>query len=225
HLQTGLRLGVHRQRYVDGHLVTVEVGVEGLADQRVELDGLSLDQYRLERLDAEAVKRRGAVEEHHLVGDDLFQGVPDLVLHVAVALELLAGALDVVGDAALLELLEEERLEQLEGHALRHAALVQHELRSDDDDRAAGVVDALTEQVLAEATLLAAEEVGEGAQRAVGAGVHDGAPATAVVDEGVDGLLQHALLVAHDHLGCALLHELLEAVVAVDEAAVEVVQV
>ena len=38
------------------HLVTVEVGVEGRADQRVQLDGLALDQHRLERLDAETVQ-------------------------------------------------------------------------------------------------------------------------------------------------------------------------
>ncbi|CAM5366019.1 hypothetical protein SGRIM128S_00572 [Streptomyces griseomycini] len=39
-----------------GHLVTVEVRVERGADERVDLDGLALDQLRLERLDAEAVQ-------------------------------------------------------------------------------------------------------------------------------------------------------------------------
>jgi hypothetical protein len=38
---------------VHGHLVTVEVGVERGAHQRVDLDRLALDQHRLERLDAE----------------------------------------------------------------------------------------------------------------------------------------------------------------------------
>ena len=38
------------QRQVDDHLVAVEVGVERGADQRVHLDGLALDQLRLERL-------------------------------------------------------------------------------------------------------------------------------------------------------------------------------
>ena len=38
-------------------------------------------------------------------------------------------------------------------------ALVQLERRADDDDRAARVVDALAEQVLAEAALLALEHV------------------------------------------------------------------
>src|SRR5690606_33004634 len=86
HLEPRFGLGVDGQRHVDRHLVAVEVGVEGLADQRVELDGLTLDEDRLERLDAEAVERGSAVEEDHLVGDHLFERVPDLVLDIAVAL-------------------------------------------------------------------------------------------------------------------------------------------
>jgi hypothetical protein len=98
------------------------------------------------------------------------------------------------------------------------------ELRADDDDRAAGVVDALAEEVLAEAALLALEHVAERLQRAlVGAG--DGLAAAAVVEERVDGLLQHPLLVADDDLRGVELLQALEAVVAVDDAAVEVVEV
>ena len=53
----------------------------------------------------------------------------------------------------------------------------------------------------------------------------DGLAAAAVVEQRVDGLLQHALLVADDDLGRVELLQPLEAVVAVDDAAVEVVQV
>ncbi len=87
-----------------------------------------------------------------------------------------------------------------------------------------GVVDALAEQVAAEATLLALEQVGEALELAL-AGAADGAAAAAVVDERVDGFLQHALFVAHDDVGRAQLHQPLEPVVAVDDAAVEVVEV
>ena len=94
----------------------------------------------------------------------------------------------------------------------------------DHDDRAAGIVDALAEQVLAEPALLALQHVGQRLQRPlVGAG--DDPPAAAVVEQGVDRFLQHALLVAHDDLGRAQLDQPLQAVVAVDDAAVEVVQV
>ena len=132
--------------------------------------------------------------------------------------------LTVARQALRVEARIDERLEQLERHLLRQAALVQLEFGTDDDDRAAGIVDALAEQVLAEAALLALEHVGERLQRAlVGAG--DDAAAAAVVEQRVDRLLKHALLVADDDVGRAQLHQPLQAVVAVDDAAVEVVEV
>ncbi len=101
---------------------------------------------------------------------------------------------------------------------------MQLELRPDDDDRAARVVHALAEQVLAEPALLALQHVAEGLERAV-AGARDGTTAAAVVEQRVDGLLQHALLVVDDDLGSAEIQKTTEAVVAVDHAAVQVVQV
>ncbi len=65
------------------------------------------------------------------------------------------GRLDRRSLATQLQLLENEGLEELERHLLRQTALVQAQLRTDHDDRAAGVVDALAEQVLAEPALLA----------------------------------------------------------------------
>ena len=52
-----------------------------------------------------------------------------------------------------------------------------------------------------------------------------GRPAAAVVEQAVDGLLQHALLVVDDDLRRAEVQQALEAVVAVDDATVQVVQV
>jgi uncharacterized coiled-coil protein SlyX len=65
---------------MDGHLVAVEVRVEGRADQRVKLDRLALDQHRLEGLDAEAVQRRRAVQQNRVLLDHLLEDVPDLGL-------------------------------------------------------------------------------------------------------------------------------------------------
>ncbi len=45
----------------------------------MQLDGLALDQDRLEGLDAEAVQRGGAVEENRVLLDDFFEDVPDLL--------------------------------------------------------------------------------------------------------------------------------------------------
>ncbi len=221
HQHAALELRFQRQRHVHRHLVAVEVGVERGADQRVKLDRLALDQHRLERLDAETMQRRRAVQQHRMLADHLLEDVPhfgSFLLHHPL------GGLDGGGVAVLLQLRVDERLEQLERHLLRQPALVQLQLRPDDDDRAAGIVDALAQQVLPEAALLALQHVGQRLQRTL-VGARDGAAAAAVVEQRVDALLQHALLVAHDDVGRAQLDQPLQAVVAVDHAAVQVVQV
>src|SRR6516225_756039 len=82
----------------------------------------------------------------------------------------------------------------------------------------------ITEQVLAEAPLLALDHVGERLQRAlVGAG--DGPAAAPVVEQRIHRFLEHALLVAHDDIGRIELEQPAQAVVAVDDPAVQVVQV
>ena len=101
-----------------------------------------------------------------MVLDDLFQDVPDLVV---LAFEHLLGRLDRVGVAQLLEPANDERLEQLQGDLLGQTALVQAQLGADDDDRAGRVIDALAEQVFAEAALLALDHVGQRLQRPIAA--------------------------------------------------------
>ncbi len=221
HQRARLHLRLQRQRHVHGHLVAVEVGVERRAHQRMQLDRLAFDQHRLEGLDAEAVQRRRAVQHHRVLADHVLEDVPD---HRLLRLDHLLRRLDRGGEPHRLQLVEDVGLEQLERHQLRQPALVQLELRADDDDRAPRVVDALAEQVLAEAPALALDHVGERLQRPlVGAGHR--LAAAAVVEQRVDGLLQHPLLVAHDDVGRLELEQPLQPVVAVDDAAVQVVQV
>ena len=101
---------------------------------------------------------------------------------------------------------------------------MQLQLRADHDDRAAGVVDTLAQQVLAEPALLALQQVRQRLQRPV-ARAGDRTATAAVVEQRVDGLLQHPLLVVHDDLGRAEVDQPLQPVVAVDHPAVQVVQV
>ena len=156
-----------------------------------------------------------------MLADHLFEDVPHLRTFT---LDQALGRLDRRGFATQLQLLEDERLEELERHLLRQAALVQAQRRADHDDRAAGVVHALAEQVLAEPALLALDHVREGLERAlVGAG--DGTAAAAVVQQRIHRFLQHALFVAHDDVRRVQLEEPAQAVVAVDDAAIEIVQV
>ena len=104
------------------------------------------------------------------------------------------------------------------------AALVELQLGADDDDGTARVVDALAEQILAEPALLALEHVAQGFQRAV-AGAGHGPAMAAVVEERVDRLLQHPLFVVDDDVGRLELQQVLQAVVAVDDAAIEIVEI
>ena len=93
-----------------------------------------------------------------------------------------------------------------------------------DDYRAGRVVDALTEQILTEAALLALERVGERLERTVGVAL-DGRRLAAVVEQRVDCLLEHTLLIAQNHVGSLDFNQALQTVVADDHAAVEVVEV
>src|ERR1700730_12335994 len=98
----------------------------------MDLDRLTLDEHGLEGLDAETVKRRGAVQQNRVILDDLFEDVPDDgLLH----LDHLFGLLDGGAVAGLLEAVIDEGLEELERHLLGKTALVQLQLRTDDDDR------------------------------------------------------------------------------------------
>ena len=221
HQDRCLDLRFRRERDVDGHLVAVEVGVERGADERMDPDRLALDEHRLERLDAEAMQRRRAVQKDGMLADDFLEDVPHFR---PLLLDHLLRLLDRGDETALFELVVDERLEQLERHLLGQPALVQLQLGADDDDRTARVVDALAEQVLAEPPLLALERVAQRLQRTVVRPAQHAA-AAAVVEQRVDRFLEHALFVADDDVRRLELHQLLQPVVAVDDAAIEVVEV
>src|SRR5699024_6340276 len=113
-----------------------EVRVEGTTHQRVQVDGLTFHQLRFEGLDTQAVQRGGTVEHHRVFGDDLFEHVPD---HRAGTFDHPLGGLDVLRVVQIHQALHHERFEQLQGHLLGQAALVQLQLRADHDHTAAGV--------------------------------------------------------------------------------------
>ena len=221
HEQLGLEDGGIAQRQVHGHLVAVEVGVECRTCQRVQLHGLTFDQLGLEGLDTQTVKRRGTVHEYRMALDDVLQNAPD---DRVLAVDDLLRGLDRLDDAALDELADHERLVELGGHVLRNTHLVHLQLGADDDDRTGRVIDTLTQKVLTETSLLALERVGERLERTVRLVLH-GIRLARVVEQRIDGLLQHALLVAENHLRSLDLDQALEAVVADDHAAVEVIEV
>ena len=191
------------------------------AAQRMQLERAAFDEHWLKRLDAEAVQRRRTVEHDGVILDDNLERVPN---RGNLFVNELLGGLDIVRITVVHELFHDERTEQLNRHLLRHTALIELQVRTDDDNASAGVVHALAEQVLAEAALLALEHIAERLER-TGVRAGDGAAAAAVVDQGVNRLLQHALLVADDDIRRLELLQSLQTVVAVDDAAIEIVQI
>src|SRR6266511_1587576 len=101
---------------------------------------------------------------------------------------------------------------------------MQLELGADDDDRTSGIVDTLSEQVLAEAALLSLQHVRQRLQRTLAAAA-DRLRAASVVEQRIDRFLKHALLVAENDFRRAVRDQLHQPVVAVDDAAIEVVQI
>ena len=221
HEELRLNLRLRRQGHVDRHLIAVEIRVEGGTHERVDSDRLALDEVRLERLDAQTVQRGSAVQEHRVLLNHLFEHFPDLLIE---AFGHALRGLDRRCVVALLQLADDERLEELKRHLLRQAALVQLQFWSNNDHGTTGVVHALAEEVLAEPSRLPLEHVAEGFEGAVARALDD-ASVLAVLDEGVDGFLEHPLLVADDDLRRLQLDKPLQAVVSVDDAAIEVVQV
>ena len=102
----------------------------------------------------------GAVEHHRVVLDDDFQGVPNLFF--GPPLHHFPGPLDVIGHLQIHQPLHHKGLKEFQGHLLGEAALVHLQVGSHNDNRTAGVVHALAQQVLAETPLLALEHIGEG---------------------------------------------------------------
>ena len=199
-----------------GHLVAVEIGIERGTDQRMKLDRLTLDQHRFEGLNAKPMQGRRAVEHDRMLANDLVENIPDLgPFLLDQFLRLLDRRRISLGIKARID----KWLEKFERHFLRQTTLVELQLRPDDDHRATGIVDPLAEKILAEAALLAFQHIGKRLQRTlVGAG-NDPA-ATSVVEQRINRLLQHALLIADDNIGSPQFDQPLQTIVTIDNPAI-----
>src|SRR6058998_669402 len=152
---------------------------------------------------------------------DFFQNVPHFG---RLALDHLLGRAHGMHIAKFLEPANDERLEEHERHLLRESALTELELGTDHNHGTARVIDAFAEKVLAETPTLALEHVAKGLERAI-AGASDSAAMAAIIKERVDSFLQHALFVADNYFRRLELKQVLQPVVAVDDAAIQVVEV
>ena len=210
------------------HLVTVEVGVESGTDKRMKLDGFTFNKYRLESLNTESMKRGRTVKHNRMILDNGFECVPDLGIS---SFNGLFGGLDVgfLGTVVLVaadvnQSLHDEGLEQLKSHFLRKTALINLQVRTDNDNRTAGVVNTLTEKILTEASLLTFEHIRKGLERPV-VGSCNRAASSSVINKGVNGFLKHSLFVSYNDTRSAEFNQFFQSVVTVDNTAVKVVQV
>ena len=98
------------------------------------------------------------------------------------------------------------------------------QLWTDSDHRSRRVIDSFPEQVLAESTLLSLDHVCQGFEWSIVRSQHWSA-APVVVEQSIHRVLKHSFLVTNDHLGGVQVEQFLQAVVAVDQTTVEVIQI
>ena len=141
-----------------GHLVAVKVGIVSGANEWMNSNGFAFDEQRFKRLDRQPMQGRGAVQQHGMSLRDLFQDVPNFR---RLTLNHFFGAAHGVDVAEVLETTNDEWFEQNQRHLFRQTALVQFQFRPNNNDRAAGVIDALTEQVLTKTSTFTLEHITE----------------------------------------------------------------
>src|ERR1700730_1942664 len=101
---------------------------------------------------------------------------------------------------------------------------MEFELGADNDNRTPGVIDSFTQKVLPEATTFALEHIAQRFERTV-AGTGYCATVSAVVKQRVYRLLEHSLFVPNNDIRCLELKQVLQPVIAVDDPAIQIVQV
>ena len=219
--ETALRLGFYGQGKMHSHLVTVEVGIESRTYQRMQLNGLALHQCRLKGLNAKTVQGGGAVQHNRMLTDDFFQNIPycrlQFLHHFFCIFYIVCGS---VGH----QFLHNKGFEKLNGHLLWQTALIDLKLRSHYDYRTAGIIHSFAKKVLTETTLLSFQQIRKGFQRTV-SGTGHRPSAASVVDQGVHRFLQHTFLIAHDNIRSTQLQQSLQTIIAIDDTAIQIIQV
>ena len=221
HKEPCLCLSLCRKRYVNSHLVTVEVRVECGTSKRVKLNGSALYKYRLKCLNTESVKSGSTVKHNGVILNDYFESVPNLGL---CALYHFSRRLDVACNAGFNKTFHNERLKQLKCHFLGKTALMHFKLGSYYDNGTAGIVDTFTEEVLSETTLLTFKHIGKRFKSTV-VGTRYGSAASAIVYKSIDSLLKHSLFVSYNYIGSVELKKSFKTVVSVDNTSVKIVEV
>ena len=117
--------------------------------------------------------------------------------------------------------------EEFKRHLFWQTAFVQLKFWADDDYATARVINAFTEQVLAETTLFTFQEIGDALElpttvlSASAAAAMDGR----VINQGINCFLKHTHFVVANHCRSIQLKQLTQTVVAVNHATIQIIQV
>ncbi len=95
---------------------------------------------------------------------------------------------------------------------------------TDNNNRPARIVNTLAKQILPETPLLAFEHIRQGLERPlVSSGNNPAAPA--IVEQDINSLLQHPLLITNNNIGCVKFQQTFESVITINNPSVEVIQI
>ena len=131
-----------RQRQVNCHLVSVEVSVEALTNQRMQVNRVALHQGWLKCLNPHSVQGWCTIEQHGVIGDHLFENVPNLFVF---SLQHLLGRLDGIGMTEFLESTNDEWLVEFQSNLFGKTTLMDLQSGTDHDYATCGVVNTLSE--------------------------------------------------------------------------------
>src|SRR5437764_2613760 len=181
----------------------------------------ALDQLRFKRLNGKSVQCRRAIEQHWVTFGHFIENVPDLR---RLAFDHFLRAAYCVDVPEIFQPPNDEWFEKHKRHLLWQATLMQLQLGTNDDHRAARVIDTFAEKILSEPAALALEHVAKGFEGTI-ARACDGATMSAVVKQSVYRFLQHTLFIANNNVRRFEQKEVFEAIVAVNNPAVQIVQI
>ena len=158
HKESCFRLSFCRKRYVNSHLVTVEVGVESCTYKRMKLNSSTFNKYGLESLNTKSVKSRSTVEHYGVVFNNNFESIPNFN---ACSFNHFSCRFNVICFTKLAKSLHYEGLEKLDCHFLGKTALIELKLGTNNDNGTTRIVNTFTEKVLTETTLLTFKHIGK----------------------------------------------------------------
>ena len=122
------------------------------------------------------------------------------------------------------QLLKDKRLEQFQSHSFGQTTLMQTQGRTNYNHRATGIIYPLTKKVLTEAALLTLDHVRQRFQWTF-IGTGNGTSPPTVIQQGIYRLLQHPFFVTHDNIRRKQLQQTFQAVVAINDATIKIIQI